>query len=233
MKSALGYVRLSKEDEKSVSIEYQRAAIERLCQTYNLELVGIECDSGMTGKHLNRAGVQKVLQAVKERTVDAIVVFKSDRLSRNGIESLQIENLFQSSGIQYLSATEGVLSNSTADDEFMAFIRAGLNQRERRIISLRTRYALQQKRETGQRLGRPPRGWKVLNGELVQDTSEQSVIERVRDLNRRGYSTRKIAQLLDNEGITRGSKPINQSFVSRVLLGGNNERAKRPHDENS
>ena len=102
MNSALGYIRISKEDDKSLSIEYQRTAIQRLCQAYNLELVGCECDNGRTGKHLKRPGVQKILQAVEQRSIDAVVVFKSDRLSRNGIESLQIENLFKTSGVRVL-----------------------------------------------------------------------------------------------------------------------------------
>ncbi len=220
MKSALGYIRISKEDDKSVSIEYQRTAIERLCQEYNLKLVGCEYDNGMTGKHLKRPGVQKVIEAVEQRSIDAVVVFKSDRLSRNGIESLQIENLFKTSGVRYLSVVEGILANSTADDEFMAFIRAGLNQRERKIISLRTRYALQQKKENGQRLGRPMRGWRVQNGVLVEDCTEQQVLEEIKALYGKGCSTRGIVRALQDRGLTRrNNKRVNQSYISRVIRG--------------
>jgi len=220
MKTALGYIRLSRDDAKSLSVEYQRAAIERLCQEHDFKLVGLEYDNGISGSHLNRDGVQRVLQAVKGRTVDAVVVFKSDRLSRNGIESLQIEQLFQTAGIQYVSATEGILSNCSADDEFMAFVRAGLNQRERKIISLRTRYALQQKKEQGKRLGRPIRGWRVRNGVLIEDCTEQRMLEEIKALHGKGCSTRGIVRALQDRGLVRrNNKRVNQSYVSRVIRG--------------
>ncbi|MBM3303358.1 MAG: recombinase family protein, partial [Deltaproteobacteria bacterium] len=116
MRTALGYARISKDEEGSVSLDYQRAEIERLCSREGLTLVGIECDNGISGKALsNRPGVQRVLQVVDERTVDAVVVFKSDRISRDGIESLQIEKLFLRRGVQYLSVTEGCLTSESVD----------------------------------------------------------------------------------------------------------------------
>lgn len=74
-------------------------------------------------------------------------------MSRDGIESLQIEKLFLPRGVEYLSCTEGNLAADSVDDEFMSFIRVGPNQRERKVIALRTRQALQRKREKGERIG--------------------------------------------------------------------------------
>ncbi len=55
----------------------------------------------------------------------------------------------------------------------MSFIRAGLNQRERKLISLRTKAALQRKAEKGERIGGRPRyGYKVVNGEMLKDAQE-------------------------------------------------------------
>lgn len=43
---------------------------------------------------------------------------------------------FYTKGVDYLSVTEGCLASESVDDEFMRFIRAGLNQRERNLIAL-------------------------------------------------------------------------------------------------
>ena len=220
MKTALGYVRISKDEEGSVSLDYQRAEIEKLCQRERLSLVSIEADEGISGKSLaNRPGVQRVLQAVDDRTVDAVVVYKSDRVSRDGLESLQVEKLFLKRGVSYVSTTEGNLTADSVDDEFMRFIRAGLNQRERKLIGLRTRQALQRKREKGERIGGRPRyGWQVVDGELVPEPEEQHAIRRMQELRDQGYSTREIVEALRREGFhTRRGTVFSQTQVCRIL----------------
>lgn len=220
MGKALGYTRISREEEGSVSLDYQRAEIEKFCRREGLTLVGIETDQGISGKALaNRPGVQRVLQAVDDREVDAVVVYKSDRISRDGIESLQVEKLFLRRGVDYLSVTEGNLTADSVDDEFMRYVRAGLNQRERKLISLRTRQALQRKREKGERIGgRPPYGWKVEDGELVPHSDEQHAIGRMKALQAKGYTTREIVEALRQEGIrTRKGTWFTQTQICRVL----------------
>jgi site-specific DNA recombinase len=217
---ALGYARISKDEENSVSLDYQQAEIRKCCAREGLCLVGIEIDNGISGKSItSRPAVQRVLQGVDLKTVDAVVVFKSDRMSRNGLESLQIESLMKQRGVAYFSTTEGRLDNDSVDDEFLSFIRAGLNQRERKLISLRTRTALQRKRERGERIGGRPRyGWTVANGELVQEPREQEAIARMQALCKKGYSTREIVRALEQEGFrTRTGSLFSQTQVVRIL----------------
>ncbi|MEW6347686.1 MAG: recombinase family protein [Thermodesulfobacteriota bacterium] len=219
MKTALGYVRISRDDEDSVSLDYQRTEIRRYCKRENLRLVGIEADEGISGKSIEgRPAVKRVLQAVDSRTVDAVVVFRTDRMSRNGLESLQIEKLFRDRCVSYLSVTEGDVLGEGVDSEFLSFIRAGLNQRERQLVSLRTKSALQRKKEKGERLGRPRYGWKVEGKKLVPVPKEQAVIRKVKELRTAGYSTREIASALEVEGFrTRKGGRISQTQVCRIL----------------
>lgn len=95
MKKALGYLRISKDEDGSVSLDYQRSSIEKYCIREDLTLIGFETDDGISGQFIQaRPAVKRVLQAVNNREVDAVVVYKSDRISRDGIERLEIENLF-------------------------------------------------------------------------------------------------------------------------------------------
>jgi len=220
MKRALGYTRISKDEEGSVSLDYQRAEIKKLCQSQGFKLVAIESDEGIGGKSIKaRPAVQRVLQAVDEKTVDVVVVYKSDRMSRDGIESLQIEKLFLRRGVQYLSVTEGCLTSESVDDEFMRYIRAGLNQRERQLIALRTRQALQRKREKGERIGGAPRfGYQVVNGVLIENPSEQATVRRMLALRAKGFSEREIVKALAAENIrTRKGTPFVRNQVARIL----------------
>ena len=135
------------------------------------------------------------------------------------METLQVENLMAQRGIAYFSTTEGRLACDSVDNEFLSFIRAGLNQRERKLISLRTKTALARKKERGERIvGRPPYGWKVENGEMVAHEEEQYAITRMKALQAKGYSTREVVEALKQENIrTRKGTWFNQTQVCRIL----------------
>ncbi len=147
-----------------------------------------------------------------------MIVYKSDRMSRDGIESLQIEKLFLKRKVAYLSVTEGSLAADSVDDEFMRFIRAGLNQRERKVISMRTKRALNRKRERGEKIGGQPRyGWKVINGELIPNPDEQAMTARIKDLKATGTSLRRIAETVTAEGArTRKGTAFTATQVHRI-----------------
>jgi len=121
--------------------------------------------------------------------------------------------------VEYHSVTEGRLDSKDVESEFLAFIRAGLNQRERKLISLRTRQALQRKRQRGERIGgRPPDGWHMVNGKLVPHAQEQRAIARMKELQALGYSTREIVEALEREAFkTRRGTRFSQTQVCRIL----------------
>lgn len=204
MRTALGYSRVRKDEEGSVSLDYQRAEVEKLREREELKLIGMECDEGISGKS-GKAG--------------PAIAFKSGRMSRNGIESLEIERLFWRRGVQYPSCTKRNLTGESVDDEFMSLIRAGLNQRERKLIGLRTRRAVQRKRERGERTGgRPLHGWQVVSGELVPVPEEQDAIGRMKALQAKGYSIREIVDALRQEGITtRKGTPMTKTQIIPIL----------------
>ena len=52
MATALGYVRISKDEEGSVSLDYQRAEIEKLGSRMGVTIIGIPADEGISGKAL-------------------------------------------------------------------------------------------------------------------------------------------------------------------------------------
>ena len=81
---AIGYIRVSTDEQarEGISLENQKAKITAYCELNDLDLVEIIEDAGKSGKDLNREGIQSLLGKVKARTIDAVVVYKLDRLSR-------------------------------------------------------------------------------------------------------------------------------------------------------
>lgn len=219
MKKAVGYARLSQDKQGSVSLEYQADSIKALAKVHGFKLIGIETDL-VSGKSIKkRPGVQRVIQAVEAKQVDALLVFKSDRLSRNGLESLQLEKLLATNGVSYISHCEGVLIGNSSEDKFMAYVRAGLNERERELHSMRLKRALAKRRELGQTLGHQARyGLKMVNGKIVEDPNEQPMILRVHQLRNAGHSLRSIAGILTAEGFkTRKGSQFSHRQVHLIL----------------
>jgi site-specific DNA recombinase len=220
MKKAVGYIRISKSETKSVSLSYQQAEVEKTALAHGYTLIAIECDNGISGKSMaNRPGLQAVLNMLNGKSeIQAVICFKSDRISRNGVESIMFESLLASKNVAYISATEGVIGDSN-EDPLLPFLRGGLNQRERMIISMRTRKALNLKRERGERLGGGIRyGQTVHNGQVVHNESELAIVKRTCELRTMGYSTRAIAQILNEEGFKpRRGSVFGQTQVCRIL----------------
>lgn len=210
MKKAVAYIRISKAETRSVSLEYQQSEIEKMAIINGYQIVAVECDNGISGKAMaNRPGIQSVLNMVNNKSIDAVFCYRSDRISRNGIESVTFEALLASKQIVYRSVTEGILGSDN-EDPLMSFLRGGLNQRERMIISVRTKAALKKRQEQGVKLGAVKYG--------QNDSSEKAVLDRCSELKASGFSTYRIAEKLNTEGYKprRGIK-FHQTQVVRML----------------
>lgn len=215
MTRAIGYARLSKANEKSVSIEYQIEAIQKLAQEKGFDLVDVQIDYGISGAEMsNRPGVQAVLKAVEAHKVDAVLVYRSDRLSRNGIEGLIARQLFDRNGVQYWSVTEGLLKY-----DIMGFVQEGMSREERKKISERTKQALAHKKAQGQRIGcQLPYGNKVEKGTVIVIDSEQALVALIHRLHISGLSLRKIVDSVNAAGHrTRKGTAFGLTQVVRIL----------------
>jgi site-specific DNA recombinase len=88
-----------------------------LPETYN--------DGGFSGGTLNRPGVQRLLDDVREGLVDVIVVYKIDRLSRSLADFAKLVELFDAQKVTFVSVTQSVQHHDldgTADAEHPAVV---------------------------------------------------------------------------------------------------------------
>jgi DNA invertase Pin-like site-specific DNA recombinase len=219
MKTGVAYIRISKNESRSMSLDYQKIEVEKLAVSKGYKLISIESDNGISGKSMaNRPGIQNVINMVNNKTVNAVICYRSDRISRNGLESIMFENLLNTNKIAYFSVTEGLIGDIN-EDPLMPWLRSGLNQRERMIISMRTKAALNLKRERGERLGGGIRyGQSIQNGDIIQNEVELQIVKRIHELHRQEYPTRAIAQILDSEGYRpRRGIHFHQTQIIRIL----------------
>ena len=230
-KNAYVYTRVSTPEQalEGYSIDEQdrkcRAAIESKGLTY----AGTFSDPGVSGRTMNRNGLQQMITAIKAGKVDAVVIYKLDRLSRKQRDTMAIiEDVFLANDVTLVSLNE-TLDTSTPWGRAMIGILSSFNQMESENIQVRTAMGREAKaKEGGYAGGKPPIGYRADNGNLVIVPEEAEIVRLVfklrrecdmtlmeiaDELNKRGYKTKKgyafrhsaIQVILKNEEIYRGN----------------------------
>ena len=218
----LGYCRVSTagQAERGLSMAAQEQAIRDYCALYELGVLEIIADRGVSAKSLTgRAGLAEILERVRAGEVRAVVVHKTDRLFRSVRDALAVFDLFKAKGVAFHSVMEK-WDTSTAMGEFALNMVLLLAQLERRQVGERTSFVLQDKRaRAGHAInGRAPYGFRWSKGVLVQVAEEQAVIRRIRALQLSGSSRLEIARQLWEEDIrTRAGTMWDKTQVSRVI----------------
>lgn len=203
MARVIGYVRVSTEEQAldGVGLDVQERAIRDYCRTYDLELVRLAHDNGVSGKTIaKREGLQRALEEIRAGDADGIVFLKLDRLSRSVRDVLDLAADAQRSGWQLHSIHER-LDTSTPGGRFTLTVLAALAQMEREQISERTRSALAELRRQGRRVsGRAPFGYRFADGKLEEVLEEQRLLSRMLALQAEGLGAQRISSELNGEG---------------------------------
>src|SRR3954467_14292062 len=145
---AVAYVRVStsQQGKSGLGIEAQRAAIARFCEAegYEVEAEHVEVETGKGADALDRRPQLAAALARAKRLKCPIVVAKLDRLSRD----VHFISGLMAQRVPFIVADLGA-----GADPFMLHIYAAFAERERAIISARTKAALHAKKARGEPLG--------------------------------------------------------------------------------
>lgn len=220
MKKAIGYVRVSTSEQatEGISLDNQKAKIKAYCDLNDIELIEIIEDAGFSGKNLKRDGIKELLSQVKSKSIDAVIVYKLDRLSRKVIDTLTLIETFEKNGLTFHSLNEKI-DTGTAIGRFFLNITASLAQMERDLVSERTKDALQMKIANGERAGQIPYGSRLADdgSTLIMHKEEQEAIFLAKRLKGQGYSYRAICEVLEGKGYKANGKGWHPQTVKNIL----------------
>lgn len=223
---AVGYIRVSTEEQvrEGISLEVQEDKVKKYADLHNLRLTETIRDEGKSGKDLDREGIQKVITLCKDRSVDHLIVYKMDRLTRRTLDLLTlVEEVFKPNEVQFHSITERV-DTSTAQGKFFLTIIGAMSQMERDLISERTSEALRYKISQGENVGAPPLGFLAEDKKLYRVDGEFEVVERIKRLKREKLSLRQIANRLNEQGIPTKRGGSWYAGTVRYILGNSRYR---------
>ena len=101
-----------------------------------------------------------------------------------------------------VATADGVSVEDTPEGMLLRGLMDLFAQYERAVIRSRTRAALSVIRSQGrQYTRRAPLGFRFDGGQLVEDPEERAMLARVRDMKSRGFSTARVATILNAEGL--------------------------------
>ena len=182
-------------------------------------LADVIVDGGESAKSLQRPGVQRLLALVEDRSVNAVIVAKLDRLTRSVKDLCGLLELFEKKGVALISVAES-LDTATAAGRLVITIMGAVSQWEREAIGERTRDALRHKRAQGQRVGNIQFGYRLAadGKHLEPEPAEQKALGAIRKLRLAGGTLRGIAATLNERGHrTRRGTPWRLESVARVV----------------
>ena len=148
---------------QGVSLENQEQKIRDYCKLKDFEIIEIIQDAGISAKNLRRPGVQKVLEMAQDKMIDAVVVYKLDRMFRSTVDALETTKQFDKWGVSFHSIEE-TIDTKSAMGKFFFTLTAALAEMEREIIGERTKDVLQRKKANGEVYGHVPFGFKRFKG---------------------------------------------------------------------
>lgn len=217
----IGYCRVSTLGQSldGHSISNQRARIEAYVAAYpDLDLVGIECDEGVSAASLSRPALGCAFDALRANRAGAMLVVEMSRLTRSVRDLQTVIEFF--TGRRALLAVSESIDTRSPDGRLRLNIMASVNQHAREAGAARTSSAMQHMRSQGLYTGGKPRfGFTVgQDGVLVEDPGEQEILSAVRAGRAAGRSLRAIVADLSERGLrSRAGKQFALAQVARML----------------
>ena len=243
------YTRKSHEEgleQEFNSLDAQRESCEAYVRSQKHE--GWTClpemydDGGISGATLERPALKRILADIEAGRIDAVVVYKVDRLTRSLGDFAKIVEVFDAHGVSFVSVTQQ-FNTTTSMGRLTLNMLLSFAQFEREVTGERIRDKIAASKKKGMWMGGlPPLGYDVKDRKLVVNRREA---ETVRDIYRRYAALGSVWALkaeLDRDGIvsksrvdrfarTTGGKPLARGALY-LMLQNPTYRGEIVHNEN-
>lgn len=149
MKASL-YLRVSKSDQTTLNQELE---LVEYCKRNDYEIYKIYKDEGISGAKTSRPQLDLMLQNMRAKLFDAVIVWKFDRLGRSTQHLLQVLEEMKNKGVRLIATSQNI-DTETPMGKFFYTILSGFAEMEREIIRERIFLGLERAKSQGKVLGR-------------------------------------------------------------------------------
>jgi site-specific DNA recombinase len=187
-------------------------------------------DGGFTGGNMDRPALARLLADIAAGKIQAVVVYKVDRLSRSLLDFARMMETFDKYHVSFVSVTQQ-FNTATSMGRLVLNVLLSFAQFEREIISERTRDKIAATRRKGKWTGGhpilgydvDPRGaFLIVNEDEAARVRQifalylkhEGLIPVVQELERRGWVTKR---WVTRKGRSRGGQPFTKTSLYRLL----------------
>ncbi|MBU0894793.1 MAG: recombinase family protein [Nanoarchaeota archaeon] len=145
------YYRVSTNEQ---STGMQEKAIQDYCERENISIAKEYRDIGESGSKVSRPQFDKLIQDMRNKTFDTIIVYKLDRIGRSLSHLVKLFEEFKKKKIHFISITQAI-NTTTPEGRMFLHILMVLAEYERELTIVRIHSGLDRARAKGKKLGRP------------------------------------------------------------------------------
>ncbi len=206
------YIRLSEADEgkayesDSESVLNQRNMLMNFVKEKGFIFVGEYVDDGFSGTDFDRPGFNKMMEDIKNKVINLVIVKDLSRLGRDHVMTgYYVETFFPENGIRFISMQEGYDNAlNQASNDSSTFIIA-CNDYYSKQNSVKIRNVLNDKRRNGKFIGSAP-SYGLLRdpedkGHLIPDPEYAPVVKKIFDMAYEGVGLSEITTYLNDNKI--------------------------------
>lgn len=215
------YIRVSTQEqaEEGHSIPMQTDRLKKYCEAKGWIVANVYTDPGYSGSNINRPALTKMISDIGSGSIDMVLVYKLDRLSRSQKDTLYlIEDIFLKNNVDFVSMNEN-FDTSTPFGRAMIGILSVFAQLEREQIKERMAMGHVGRAKEGYWRGGSgaPIGYDFIDGKLVINDYEAIQIREIFDLFLKGNSIHSITDIMKLRYNNRYSGWNNYGTVSKIL----------------
>lgn len=174
------YVRVSTEEQakEGISIDAQIERCKAFCKAKGWSIYQIYTDAGASAGSLKRPALKTLLEDARAKKFNLLLVYKTDRFSRNLKDLLFTLEDLKKYGVHFTSVTEPIDTTSAMGEAFFQIIGV-FAQLERGMVKERVNMAFDKKISSGEVLNRAPMGYTYKNRKLVIVPAEAEKIREI------------------------------------------------------
>ena len=136
-------------------------------------------DGGLSGASLQRPALQALLDLVRSRRIDIVVVYKVDRLTRSLADFAKLVEVFDAHGVSFVSVTQSFNTTSSMG-RLTLNVLLSFAQFEREVIGERVRDKIAASKRKGIWVGGPvPLGYRSIGKKLEVVPEEATIVRKI------------------------------------------------------
>ena len=197
------YIRVSTEDQarEGFSLPEQEKRLRTMCEYKSYEIYKVYEERGISAKTGNhKPKFEELLQDIRDKKVNTIVVLKLDRLTRSVADWEKILTFLEENDA-YLDCANDDINTTNANGKMISRILTSVSQQEIERTSERTKIGLAGAIKVGHIPHKAPLGYKHEDKKLVIDYATKDVVIRIFNMYHDGLSYKKISNILNEEQI--------------------------------